>query len=33
LTRIAVSRAELVGSHHIWRPLVPVTQLAVSKPQ
>jgi precorrin-6Y C5,15-methyltransferase (decarboxylating) len=33
LIRIAVSRAELIGSHHIWRPLVPVTQLAVTKPE
>jgi precorrin-6Y C5,15-methyltransferase (decarboxylating) len=32
LTRIAVSRAEPVGSHHLWRPLAPVTQLAAVKP-
>ena len=32
LTRIAVSRAESVGPHHLWRPLAPVTQLAVEKP-
>jgi precorrin-6Y C5,15-methyltransferase (decarboxylating) len=32
LTRIAVSRAEPVGPHHLWRPLVPVTQLAAAKP-
>ncbi len=32
LTRIAVSRAEPVGGLHGWRPLMPVTQLAVSKP-
>jgi precorrin-6Y C5,15-methyltransferase (decarboxylating) len=32
LTRIAVSRAEPVGRHHLWRPLAPVTQLAVAKP-
>jgi precorrin-6Y C5,15-methyltransferase (decarboxylating) len=31
LTRIAVSRAELRGSHHLWRPLAPVTQLAATK--
>ncbi len=32
LTRIAVSRAEPVGPHHIWRPLATVTQLAAVKP-
>ena len=32
LTRIAVSRAEPVGLHHIWRPLATVTQLATIKP-
>jgi len=32
LTRIAVSRAEPVGPHHLWRPSAPVTQLAVVKP-
>ena len=31
LTRIAVSRAEPVGPHHLWRPLAPVTQLAAVK--
>ena len=31
LTRIAVSRAEPVGRHHLWRPLPPVTQLAVAQ--
>ncbi len=31
LTRIAVSRAEPVGRHRLWRPLPPVTQLAVGK--
>jgi precorrin-6B C5,15-methyltransferase / cobalt-precorrin-6B C5,C15-methyltransferase len=31
LTRIAVSRAEPRGGHHLWRPLAPVTQLAVRK--
>jgi precorrin-6Y C5,15-methyltransferase (decarboxylating) len=32
LTRIAVSRAETAGRHHLWRPLAPVTQLAIIKP-
>jgi precorrin-6Y C5,15-methyltransferase (decarboxylating) len=32
LTRIAISRAEPVGPHHIWRPLATVTQLAAVKP-
>jgi precorrin-6Y C5,15-methyltransferase (decarboxylating) len=32
LTRIAVSRAEPIGGRLGWRPLMPVTQLAVSKP-
>jgi precorrin-6Y C5,15-methyltransferase (decarboxylating) len=32
LTRIAVSRAEPMGAHHLWRPLSPVTQLAALKP-
>jgi precorrin-6B C5,15-methyltransferase / cobalt-precorrin-6B C5,C15-methyltransferase len=32
LTRIAVSRAEPVGPHHLWRALAAVTQLAVVKP-
>jgi precorrin-6B C5,15-methyltransferase / cobalt-precorrin-6B C5,C15-methyltransferase len=31
LTRIAVSRAEPAGAHHLWRPLAGVTQLAVIK--
>jgi precorrin-6Y C5,15-methyltransferase (decarboxylating) len=31
LTRIAVARAEPQGAHHLWRPLAPVTQLAVEK--
>ena len=31
LTRIAVSRAEPVGPHHLWRSLAPVTQMAVTK--
>jgi precorrin-6Y C5,15-methyltransferase (decarboxylating) len=31
LTRIAVSRAEPVGPHHLWRSLAPVTQLASVK--
>lgn len=32
LTRIAVSRAEPLGPHHLWRPLATVTQLAAVKP-
>lgn len=32
LTRIAVSRAEPVGPHHLWRSLAPVTQLTAVKP-
>jgi precorrin-6Y C5,15-methyltransferase (decarboxylating) len=32
LTRIAISRAEPVGSSHLWRSLAPVTQLSISKP-
>lgn len=32
LTRLAVSRAEKLGSHLGWRALAPVTQLAVVKP-
>jgi precorrin-6Y C5,15-methyltransferase (decarboxylating) len=32
LTRIAVSRAEPAGPHHLWRPLATVTQLAAVKP-
>ena len=32
LTRIAVSRAEPVGPFTGWRPLMPVTQWAVTKP-
>jgi len=32
LTRIAVSRAEPLAAHHVWRPLMPVTQLAATKP-
>jgi precorrin-6Y C5,15-methyltransferase (decarboxylating) len=31
LTRIAVSRAEPLGAHLAWRPLLPVTQLAAVK--
>jgi len=33
LTRVAVSRAEPLGPHHLWRSLAPVTQLAVRKPE
>lgn len=32
LTRIAVSRAEPAGRRLLWRPLAPVTQLALRKP-
>jgi precorrin-6Y C5,15-methyltransferase (decarboxylating) len=32
LVRIAVSRLEPLGPHHGWRPLMPVTQLALEKP-
>ncbi len=32
LTRIAVARAEPMGGHLAWRPLMPVTQLAALKP-
>jgi len=32
LTRIAVSHVEPIGAFHAWRPLMPVTQLAVVKP-
>jgi precorrin-6Y C5,15-methyltransferase (decarboxylating) len=32
LCRIAVSRCEELGDHHAWRPLLPVTQLAATKP-
>ena len=32
LTRIAVSRAEPIGPHHLWRSLAPITQLATVKP-
>jgi precorrin-6B C5,15-methyltransferase / cobalt-precorrin-6B C5,C15-methyltransferase len=33
LTRIAISRAEPVGPFQGWRPLMPVTQWCVAKPQ
>ena len=32
MTRIAVSRADPVGPYEGWRPLMPVTQLALVKP-
>ncbi|HTH97871.1 MAG TPA: precorrin-6y C5,15-methyltransferase (decarboxylating) subunit CbiE [Stellaceae bacterium] len=32
LTRIALSHAENLASHHLWRSSVPVTQLATHKP-
>lgn len=33
LTRLAISRAEPVGPHQGWRPLMPVTQLLLEKPR
>ncbi len=33
LTRLAISRAEPLGSRHVWRSLAPVTQLAATKPE
>ena len=33
MTRLAVSRARPVGRHLAWRPLMPVTQLCLAKPQ
>jgi precorrin-6Y C5,15-methyltransferase (decarboxylating) len=32
LTRLAISRAQPLGAHHVWRPLIAVTQLAAVKP-
>jgi precorrin-6B C5,15-methyltransferase / cobalt-precorrin-6B C5,C15-methyltransferase len=32
LARIALSRSAPLGGHHAWRPLLPVTQLAATKP-
>ena len=32
LCRIAVSRCERLAGHHVWRPLLAVTQLAAAKP-
>jgi len=32
LTRLAVSRADAIGPYEGWRPLMPVTQLALVKP-
>ncbi|HEV2301460.1 MAG TPA: precorrin-6y C5,15-methyltransferase (decarboxylating) subunit CbiE [Stellaceae bacterium] len=32
LTRLAASRAERAGVHHLWRSLATVTQLAATKP-
>jgi precorrin-6B C5,15-methyltransferase / cobalt-precorrin-6B C5,C15-methyltransferase len=32
LTRIALSRPERLGAYHAWRPSLPVTQLAATKP-
>jgi precorrin-6Y C5,15-methyltransferase (decarboxylating) len=33
LTRIAISRADVIGPHLGWRPLMPVTQYATVKPR
>jgi precorrin-6B C5,15-methyltransferase / cobalt-precorrin-6B C5,C15-methyltransferase len=33
LTRIAISRADAIGPHLGWRPLMPVTQYTVEKPR
>jgi precorrin-6Y C5,15-methyltransferase (decarboxylating) len=32
LTRLAIARLAPVGPHHGWRPLMPVTQLTLTKP-
>lgn len=32
LSRINVARLDAVGRHHVWRPAIPVTQLASRKP-
>jgi precorrin-6Y C5,15-methyltransferase (decarboxylating) len=32
LTRIMVSRADLIGESHVWRPMMPITQWTVTKP-
>jgi precorrin-6B C5,15-methyltransferase / cobalt-precorrin-6B C5,C15-methyltransferase len=32
LSRLAISRAEALGGHHIWRASAPVTQLCCRKP-
>jgi precorrin-6B C5,15-methyltransferase / cobalt-precorrin-6B C5,C15-methyltransferase len=32
LTRLTVSRADLIGSQYGWRPMMPITQWAVTKP-
>ena len=32
LTRLAVSRAEPLGAHETWRPMLSVTQLSAAKP-
>ncbi len=33
MVRIAVSRLDAVGPYHGWRPMMPVTQLSVTKPK
>ena len=32
LLRIALARAETIGGQLVWRPALPVTQLAARKP-
>ncbi|MCU1248043.1 MAG: Cobalt-precorrin-6y C5-methyltransferase [Edaphobacter sp.] len=32
LTRMMVSRADLIGESHVWRPMMPITQWTVTKP-
>lgn len=33
MARLAISRLDAVGPYHGWRPMMPVTQLAVTKPR
>ncbi len=32
LTRMMVSRADVIGESHVWRPMMPITQLTVIRP-
>lgn len=32
LTRMMVSRADLIGESHVWRPMMPITQWTVTRP-